>query len=140
LVIVAGAKSKWAARRRPIDLAELLDEPWITQSPQTWNHRILAEACRARGVAMPKGSLVTLSISVIAHFLADGHFITAMPRSVAHFHAFKALPVKLPVRPWPMKIAMLRKRTQSPVTKHFIRYARDSTRSIRENGPRSQIL
>jgi DNA-binding transcriptional LysR family regulator len=88
LVIVAGARSRWAARRRPIDLADLVDEPWITQGPQTWNHRILAEACRARGIAIPKGSVVTLSISVIARFLADGHFITAMPRSVAHFHAF----------------------------------------------------
>jgi DNA-binding transcriptional LysR family regulator len=134
LVIVAGAKSKWAARRRPVDLAELVNEPWITQGPQTWNHKILAEACRARGIAMPKGGVVTLSISVIAHFLADGHFITAMPRSVAHFHSFKTLPVKLPVRPWPMRVAMLRKRTQSPAATRFIEYARDFTRSIREDG------
>src|SRR6266704_1358299 len=28
LVIVAGTHSKWAARRRKIDLAELVDEPW----------------------------------------------------------------------------------------------------------------
>jgi DNA-binding transcriptional LysR family regulator len=39
LVIAAGAKSKWAARRRKIDLAELVDEPWIMQGPQTWNYQ-----------------------------------------------------------------------------------------------------
>jgi DNA-binding transcriptional LysR family regulator len=133
LVIVAGTRSKWAARRRPIDLAELVNEPWIMQGPQTWNHRILAEACRAHGIALPKGRVVTLSISVITHFLADGHFITAMPRSVARFHSFKILPVKLPVRPWPMNIATLRKRTLSPVAKRFIKYARDATRSMREH-------
>src|SRR5215510_5408685 len=84
LVIVAGAQSKWAARRRKIDLAELVDEPWIMQGPQTWNHRILSEAFHARGLAIPRASLVTLSMSVITHFLADSRFITAMPRSVAH--------------------------------------------------------
>lgn len=132
LVIAAGPRSKWARRRGPIDLAELVNEPWITQGPQTWNHRILAEACHARGIAMPKSSVVTLSISVIAHFLAGGRFITAMPRSVALFRSFKVLPVKLPIRPWPMNIAILRKRTPSPVTTRFIQYARDFTRPMRD--------
>ena len=131
LVIVAGAKSKWVSRRRPVDLVELVNEPWITQGPQTWNHQILSEACRVRGIATPRGRVVTLSISVIAHFLADGDFITAMPRSVACFHSFKILPVKLPDRPWPMKIATLRKRTQSPAAKRFIEYAREFARSNR---------
>jgi DNA-binding transcriptional LysR family regulator len=73
LVIAAGASSKWAHRRRKIDLAALIDEPWIMQAPHTWNYRNLAEACHARGLAMPRASLVTLSMSVITHFLADGH-------------------------------------------------------------------
>src|SRR5262245_2385695 len=37
MVIAAGAQSKWA-RRRKIDLAELVDEPWIMQAPHTWNY------------------------------------------------------------------------------------------------------
>jgi DNA-binding transcriptional LysR family regulator len=93
LVIAAGAQSKWAAPRRKIDLAELVDEPWIMQAPHTWNYRNLAEACHARGLAMPRASLVTLSMSVITHFLADGRFITAMP--LAYFKSLKVLPVDL---------------------------------------------
>ncbi len=132
LVIAAGPQSKWAARRRKIDLAELVDEPWIMQGPQTWNYRNLAEACHARSLAMPRASLVTLSMSVITHFLADGQFITAMPRSVAYFKSLKVLPVDLPIRPWPVNIVTLKNRTLSPVAERFIVCARDFTRPMRE--------
>jgi DNA-binding transcriptional LysR family regulator len=135
LVIAAGARSKWATRRRKIDLADLVDEPWIMQGPQSWNYRNLAEACQARGVAMPRASMVTLSMSVITHFLADGRFITSMPRSVAHFHSLKVLPIDLPVRPWPVYIATLKNRTLSPVVERFIECARDFTQPMREGRP-----
>ncbi len=59
LVVAAGLQSRWA-RRRKIDLAELLNEPWIMQAPHTWNYQRLAEAFHARGLDMPKASLVTL--------------------------------------------------------------------------------
>jgi DNA-binding transcriptional LysR family regulator len=132
LVIVAGAKSKWVSRHRRIDLAELVDEPWIMQEPWTWNYRNLSEVCRARGLAMPNASVVTLSISVITHFLADGPFITSMPRSVAYFKSLKVLPVDLPVRPWPVNIARLKNRTLRPVVERFIDHLRDFTKPMRE--------
>src|SRR5438874_13510908 len=100
------------------------------QAPHTWDYRILSEACRARGLPMPKASLVTLSMSVITHFLAAGQYITAMPRSVAYFKSFKVLPVDLPVRPWPVNIVTLKNRTLSPVVERFIECARDFTRSM----------
>jgi DNA-binding transcriptional LysR family regulator len=131
LVIAAGPKSKWAARRK-IDLAELVDEPWIMQGPQTWNYRNLAAACQARGLAMPRASLTTLSMSVIKHFLAGGEFITSMPRSVALFSSLKVLSVDLPTRPWPVYVATLKHRTMSPVAARFIECARDFTKPMRE--------
>jgi len=135
LVIVAGLRSKWAVRRRKIELAELVDEPWIMQGPQTWNYRTLVEACHTRGISMPTASLVTLSMSVITHFLADGRFITAMPRSVAYFSPLKVLPVDLPVRPWPVNIVTLKNRTLSPTVERFIECAREVTRPMREGRP-----
>jgi DNA-binding transcriptional LysR family regulator len=77
LVIAAGPQNKWAARRRRIDLVELIDEPWIMQAPHTWNYRNLAEACRTRGIAMPRAALMTLSMSVITHFLRAVHHVDA---------------------------------------------------------------
>jgi DNA-binding transcriptional LysR family regulator len=134
LVIVAGPKSRWAGRRRKIDLAELLNEPWIMQGPQTWNYRSLAETCRSRKLPMPKASVVTLSISVITHFLANGSFITSMPRSVAYFKSLKVLPVDLPARPWPVYIAKLKNRTLRPVVERFIDHLQDFTKPMREGG------
>jgi DNA-binding transcriptional LysR family regulator len=135
LAIVAGAKSKWATRRRKIDLAELIDEPWIMQEPQTWNYQNLAEVCHKRGIATPTASLVTLSMAVITHFLADGRFITSIPRSVAYFCSLKVLPVDLPARPWPINIVTLKNRTLSPVIERFIECARDVTKPMRDARP-----
>ena len=135
LVIVAGAHSKWASRRRKIDLAELVNEPWIMQAPHSWNYRNLAEACNARGLAMPRASLITLSTSIITHFLADGEYISSMPRSVAYFKSLKVLPVDLPVRPWPVAIVTLKNRMLSPLVERFIECARDFTRPMREGRP-----
>ena len=132
LVIAAGVQNKWAARRRNIDLAELVDDPWIMQAPHTWNYRNLAEACRTRGIAMPRAALMTLSMSVITHFLSGGQFITSMPRSVAYFKSLKVLPVDLPKRPWPVNVVTLKNRTLSPVAERFIQCAHEFARSIRQ--------
>jgi len=111
---------------------ELINEPWIMQEPQSWNYQRLAEACHARGIAMPRASMVTLSMPVITHFLADGRFITSMPRSVAYFCSLKVLPVDLPVRPWPINTVTLKHRTLSPIIERFIECAREVTRPMRE--------
>jgi len=129
LVVAAGMQTRWARRRR-IDLAELVDEPWIMQAPHTWNYQRLAEAVHARGLAMPRASLVTPSMPVMTHFVAKGLFITACPRSVAHFNSLKVLPVDLPVRPWAVTIVTLKNRTLSPVVERFIECAREVAKSI----------
>jgi DNA-binding transcriptional LysR family regulator len=139
LVIVAGPKSKWASRRRKIDLAELIDEPWIMQARHTWNYRGLAEAFGTRGLSMPRASIVTLSISVIAHLIADGRSISSMPASVAHFKSLKILPVDLPEGgPWPVNIVTLRNRTLSAAAQKFIECARGVTRQLDRKFSRSK--
>jgi DNA-binding transcriptional LysR family regulator len=136
LVITAGAQSKWA-RRRKIDLAELADEPWIMQAPHTWNYQRLAEAFHARGLDMPKASLVTLSMPIITHVLAKGRSIAAIPRSVALFNALNVLSVDFPRRPWPVGIVTLKNRTLSPVVERFIACAREVAKAMasRPTGP-----
>jgi DNA-binding transcriptional LysR family regulator len=124
LVVAAGMRSGWA-RRRKIDLAELANEPWIMQAPHTWNYSRLAEAFQARGLAIPKASLVTHSMPLVVHFVATGRFIAAYPRSVARFNSLKVLPVDLPDRAWPVSIMTLKNRTLSPVVERFIECARE---------------
>jgi DNA-binding transcriptional LysR family regulator len=129
LVAVAGPQTRWA-RRRKIDLAELVDERWIVGPPGTANYAGIAESFRARGLAMPKVVLETLSLPLRTHFLVSGPFIATMPLSLASQSPVKILPVELPVRPWRFAIITLKNRTVSAVVDRFIERVRESTRPM----------
>jgi DNA-binding transcriptional LysR family regulator len=129
LVIVAGAHNPWA-RRRKIDLAELIDEPWILAEPNSWNYLRLAEAFDRRGLHPPKASLVAFSVTLRTYLLANGPYLTSFPNSSVELnpnrHALKRLPIDLPVQPpWPFAILTLKHRTLSPVVERFIKCCRE---------------
>jgi len=132
-VLVSGAQTRWA-RSRKIDLAELIDESWIIQSPHTSSYKFLAEAFRARGLSMPKASIVTLSEPLRTNLLESGSFITVLPRSwlalQAKRYALKELPVELPTSSWPIAILTLKNRTLSPLVVRFIECAREVAKSL----------
>jgi DNA-binding transcriptional LysR family regulator len=133
LVIAAGANSRWA-RRRKIDLAELIDEPWILPPADTWHQVCLAEAFKARGLSMPKAGLVSFSVPLRTHLLAAGPYLTLFADSVmrlnAHRFQITVLPVELPLRPWPAVVVTLKHRTLSPVVERFIACAREVARAF----------
>jgi DNA-binding transcriptional LysR family regulator len=129
LVIAAGRHHRWT-RRRKIDLADLADEPWIMQAPSTWNYARLTAAFQARGLALPKASLVSLSPALRIHFLANGPFITAMARSQVHRFGLSEMPVDLPTWPFPLSLITLSHRTLSPVVERFIQICRTAAMDI----------
>jgi DNA-binding transcriptional LysR family regulator len=133
LVVAAGRRSRWARSRR-IDLADLIDEPWMLTAPSTWNYDRVAEAFQARGLALPKVSLVTTSVHLRSSLPADGPFITAVPNSLmlttASRDALKVLPVGLAIRPWPIAILTLKYRSLSPVVERFIECAREVAKTM----------
>ena len=136
-VVAAGMSSPWAGRRRKIDLAELVDEPWILpDGPDSWNYRVVEEAFRTRGLRVPKISVMTLSVHLRIGLLASGRFVTTLPSAIPRFHAdrrsIKVLPVDLPDRPCPVVIATLKNRTLNPVVERFIAHIRDFTRPLRD--------
>ena len=75
LVVVAGVQNPWT-RRRKVDLADLVDEPWILSPPGTLAHDRVAEAFKARGLEGPRASLVTFAMDLRAKLL--------VPRPVHH--------------------------------------------------------
>jgi DNA-binding transcriptional LysR family regulator len=133
LAVVAGAHSRWV-RRRKIDLADLIGEPWILSPPKTWSYERVAEAFKARGLGMPTASLLTYSMDIRAKLSAHGRFITVVPSSVLRLdsdrHPLKMLPVDMPMRPWPVTILTLKNRTLSPVVERFIACAREVAKSM----------
>jgi len=132
--VVAAGKQNPLCRRPRIDLAELVDEPWVLAPPAGWNNTIVAEAFRARGLDMPKIYLTTYSIQLRASLLASGPFISVFPASILRFKAdelsLKILPVELPFRPWPFATVTLRNRTLNPAVARFIDDVRVFTRSM----------
>ena len=133
VVVAVARESRWA-RRRKVDLAELVDEPWILAGPDSWSQPIIAEAFRARGLSMPRISLRTFSVHLRANMLGSGHFIATFPNSVARFYAerffLKVLPVDLPARPWLLAMLTLKNRTPSPVVERFVEHLRQSVRPV----------
>lgn len=133
LVVVAGTANRWT-RRHKIDLVELINEPWTLTPPGSRPYVILKEAFQARGLAMPKIHLTTFSIPLRVDLVANGPYITTLPNSVLRFNAkqfsLKALPIDLPVRPWPLAVVTMKRRTVSPVAQRFIEHARDFIRTL----------
>jgi DNA-binding transcriptional LysR family regulator len=133
MVLAAGVQTRWAQRSR-IDLAELIDEPWIMTPPNTWSSVILTEAFRARGLEMPKARLTTLSVPLRINLLSTGPYISAFPNSVLYLDpnlvSLKILPVDLPARPWPLAVVTLKNRTLSPIVERFIEHVRAFARSM----------
>jgi len=131
--VVAGAKSRWVSRRK-IDLAELVDEPWIFVQPNNVVYSLVVEAFGARGLAVPRAKVYSNSMHVRMHLLATGRFLTVHARSVLQHNAnrwsLKALRVDFGVQQLPVAIVTLKKRTLNPVAQRFIEYARAVTKSM----------
>jgi DNA-binding transcriptional LysR family regulator len=133
LVIAAGRRNRWA-RRSKIDLAELVDEPWVLPPEDSWNYRGLAEAFTERGLSPPKSTLVTLSTPLRTYLLTHGPHLTSLASSTVLLHpsrqSLKILAVDLPVRPWHMTVLRLTNRTLSPVVDRFVECAREVAKTI----------
>jgi DNA-binding transcriptional LysR family regulator len=135
LVVAAGINNRFARRRKPnIDLAELVDEPWILPPPGTWHHARVQEAFQARRLGVPKGSMNSLSMTLRMQLLAAGPYISVFASSVmrlnAHRYGITVLPIDLPVKPWPVVIVTMKNRTLSPVVERFVASARDVAKSF----------
>jgi DNA-binding transcriptional LysR family regulator len=122
------------ARRRRVALAELANEPWILPPADSLNHKVVAEAFRSRGLAMPKVVLVSYSVHLRHRLLTTDRFVTAYAstnlRPDGQKLPLKILPVELPRRPWPVAIVTLKNRTPSPTVQRFIDHARVFSKSI----------
>src|SRR5690242_12129376 len=133
LVIAAGVHNPWS-RRRKIDLAELVDEPWILAEINSWNYRTLADAFTALGRQPPKAGLMAFSVTLGSYLLANGPHIRALPRSALQLSPYreslKQLPVELPNRPWPFAVLTLKNRTLNPAAERFVECAHEVSKAL----------
>jgi DNA-binding transcriptional LysR family regulator len=132
-VVVASMNSPWA-RRRKVELRELIDEPWLMTPPETASRRNLEQDFKARGLRAPAGGMVTNSVHLRAKLASRGRFITVVPKSLLRHdnveYRLKILPVDVPTRPWLVTIMTLKNRTLSPVVERFIECAREVSKAL----------
>jgi DNA-binding transcriptional LysR family regulator len=133
-VVLAGATSKWAGRRR-IELSDLIGESWVLPPPDSPVGRYIAAAFRASGLQPPDAHVLSFSIPLHQHLVATGSFITTLPLSMLH-HAehlpLKLLPVEFAAHPRPVAIVSLKNRTTSPLAEIFVDRAREIAKTLTE--------
>jgi DNA-binding transcriptional LysR family regulator len=123
LLIVVGARSKWA-RRRHVRLADLAEEPWVQAPAEMEQGSPTLEAFRAAGLSAPRVAVLSSSLNLRYGLLATGRFVTMIPESVLRHGRQRAslriLPIKLPRWHVPTCILTLKDRTLSPLGQRFI--------------------
>jgi DNA-binding transcriptional LysR family regulator len=133
LVVVAGARSEWARRRR-IELAELVEAVWTLPPPDSLYGSVVAEAFRANGLDVPPAAVFTSVTAVRNALLATGRFLSIVQGSVVRFNlnkpAFKVLPIDLPTTCRPIGAITLMNRTLSPVAQLFIDCAHEVAKAL----------
>jgi DNA-binding transcriptional LysR family regulator len=131
--VVVGASSKWA-RKRKINLADLADAAWISTPSDVLAGRFLTGAFEALGLKPPKSAIETNSIHLREHLASRGQYVAVLPRSVLRLSAkqrsLKELAIKLSMKPSPVAIVTLRKRTPTSGVQTFIDCARQAARSL----------
>lgn len=134
LLIAAGVDSKWC-KRRSIDAAELIEEPWALPRYDTFVGSRVVEAFRARGLDPPRHAVTTHSIQLLTALLATGRFLAVLSRSALRLSGkrlgLRALPVNLHLWSGPVGIVTLKNRTLSPASELFIDCAREIAKPLR---------
>jgi DNA-binding transcriptional LysR family regulator len=116
--IVAAPDSKWG-RRRKIELAELVDEPWCLPFEGTLAAAVIARAFREKGLAMPRAVVRTSSIQLLQGMAVTGRVLSFASRTRLRLSGnalgLKAIPVDLRIPYGSVVIATLKNRTIGPV-------------------------
>jgi len=129
LVVVTGPNNP-LTRRRKIEFAELLDEPWTLQPRENNFGAFAMDALHAAGVAAPRITVATTSSNLRGEMLATGRYLTMVPRYwvlLPRRHpSLRILPVDFPNTRLKVAIITLKNRSLSQATQLFI----DSVRAI----------
>ena len=126
LIVVVDARHP-LTRRRSIELAELVNEPWAIPPANTPAGRCVRNAFQKNSLALPNTIVSTYSHVLRHNLVATARFITVVPKSMLQVMgkslSIKALPVHLSaIRP--IAIVVLKNRTLSPIAELFIEAVR----------------
>jgi DNA-binding transcriptional LysR family regulator len=133
LLVGAGVQNRWLRRRR-IELAELVDEPWVLPQPDHFIGALSAELFHACGLQPPKNAVICSSIHMNDALVAMGRYLAVYSESLLRLSStrlpIKPLSVELPIKSTPVAIVTLKNRTFSPIASLFVRQLREVAKSL----------
>jgi len=123
LFVVAGARNQWARRRR-IELEQLLQELWVLPGPETAVGSFIRELFRASDLEFPPHGVTCSGLQFTRALIETGRYLGMLPASFLHFSgkgsSLKVLPVELPLKPPPVGMITARNRTLNPAAAQFV--------------------
>jgi DNA-binding transcriptional LysR family regulator len=135
LVAVAGSESPWTSRRK-IELAELVNEPWILPPYNSVPGPFIKDIFLACGLEPPTPSISTLSNQLTTTLIATGRFLGLLNRTVVASSGapvgLKILPVDIPPHKITVDIVTIKNRTLSPLAEAFIDCAREIAQPLKD--------
>jgi DNA-binding transcriptional LysR family regulator len=133
LVVVASQDSKWV-RRRKIELAELVDEPWCLPAKEGFAGPLVAREFRERGLSPPRNFVTTDSTHLRRALIATGRILSpfsTMTLQLSGKHSgLKAVPVDLRIPYGSVGIVTLKNRTINPAAELFIACASEVAKPL----------
>jgi DNA-binding transcriptional LysR family regulator len=122
-VVAAGPGNRWS-RRRNIELAELVNEPWTLPPLDAFGRKFIAETFLAKGLDPPHAVATAVSRSLRSRLLATGRYLTMLPGFSAvpdQYPFLRKLPVKLPDTRAPVSVVTIKNRALSPLALLFLK-------------------
>src|SRR5712671_2998598 len=111
------------ARRRSIELSELIHETWVLPPKDTVAASDIRDAFRKKDLVFSNTVINTYSYVLQQHLLATGRYVGVLPNSmlqaIAAKTSLKALPISLVTTRREVGIVTLKKRMLGPVAKLF---------------------
>jgi DNA-binding transcriptional LysR family regulator len=133
LFVVAASSSEWA-RRRKIELTELLKARWVLPARDNPAGVLIAEAFRSMRIPQFSAQVYSNSLAIRIRLTVNSGFLTVLPGSMLQLVAkrlpVKALPIAIPIRTQPIEIVTLKNRALSPVAQSFIECLRVAAKPL----------
>lgn len=130
LVVIAGAQNP-LARKRNVELSDLVNEPWVLPPKEAVLGWFAAEIFQARGLSPPTPAVVTTSFQMRVALLKRGRCLTLAPAAMiadAKEYGLARVPLELPETLRPVGVAKLAGRATRPLLNAFVARARRAHR------------
>jgi DNA-binding transcriptional LysR family regulator len=135
--LILAAAHNPLTKRRKVELAELVNEPWCGPSFDIFPWSLIGDAFRAKNLDVPRNVVRVRSILARNGLLATGRFLTILSKTVMYFGAnplsLKRVPVDLTLQRFSVGIITLKNRTPTPVAQPFIECAREVVKPYLKN-------